>query len=47
MIPILLLYAAEILGMMAGSLVYSFLPRQGLSSYLYSLLSTAVYIALL
>lgn len=46
-IPILLLYAAEILGMMAGSLVYSFLPRQGLSSYLYSLLSTAVYIALL
>ena len=46
-IPILLLYAAEILGMMAGSLVYSFLPRQGLSSYLYSLLSPAVYIALL
>lgn len=41
---VIFLYVAEIAGMMAGSLVYQIMPRQGISEYLYVVISTVAYI---
>lgn len=46
-LSIVILYMAEILGMMAGSLIYEVMPRSDSSQYLYIIISTAVYIVLL
>lgn len=42
-----MLYLAEILGMMAGALVYEILPRAAMAPYLYSVIRTLAYILLL
>lgn len=42
-----MLYLAEILGMMAGSLVYEILPQAAMAPYLYSIIRTLAYILLL
>lgn len=46
-LSVIILYMAEILGMMAGALLYEVMPRNDLSQYLYIIISTAVYIALI
>lgn len=46
-LSVIILYMAEILGMMAGALLYEMMPRNDLSQYLYIIISTAVYIALI
>lgn len=42
-----MLYLAEILGMMAGALVYEILPQAAIAPYLYSVIRTLAYILLL
>lgn len=42
-----MLYLAEILGMMAGALVYEILPQAAMAPYLYSVIRTLAYILLL
>lgn len=44
LVLILILYLAEVLGMMAGALSYEILPDGSFSSYIYTVLSTGVYI---
>lgn len=44
LVLILILYLAEVLGMMAGALSYEILPDGSFSSYIYMVLSTGVYI---
>lgn len=46
-LSVIILYMAEILGMMAGALIYEVMPRNDLSQYLYIIISTAAYIALI
>lgn len=46
-LSVIILYMAEILGMMAGALIYEVMSRNDLSQYLYIIISTAAYIALI
>lgn len=46
-VSVIILYMAEILGMMAGALIYEAIPGNDLSQYLYIIIRTAAYITLI